>query len=116
MRVLQKNIYAGPQGHHWPGEVWEVPDAEGRLLVADGSAVEVDEARPLAPGIASWQASHGYTTGERIRDANGLDQECVTAGSSGGREPTWSQPIDSLTTDGTAVWQRVVVDPEPAKK
>lgn len=116
MRVLQKNIYAGPHGSHWPGEVWDAPDAEGRLLVADGSASEVDKGTPLAPGIATRQANHAYKVGEQIRDPNGLDQKCVTAGTTGAEAPAFSQPADSLTNDGTVVWQRVAAEPAPAHK
>lgn len=56
-----------------------------------------------------WQASTAYTTANsvyEVGDEGGTYlYKCVTAGTTGGSEPTWNQTVGGYTLDGTVVWQ-----------
>lgn len=64
-----------------------------------------------------WQASTAYVarpqydarTGDVVKPTTDLDRffECVTAGTSGGTEPSWDTTIGNQTSDGTAVWEAI---------
>jgi hypothetical protein len=53
-----------------------------------------------------WQASTDYNKGDLRRPAsdNGYIYICITAGTTGGNEPTWNTDLLSTTTDGTVEW------------
>jgi len=54
-----------------------------------------------------WTASTAYNLGDIIEPttANGYRYECVTAGTSGTTEPTWTTNIGDQIVDGGVTWQ-----------
>ena len=61
--------------------------------------------------IASWAASTAYSLGDVRRAATdqvtGLFFKCVTAGTSGGSEPSWPTDIGVEATDGSVTWKAI---------
>lgn len=63
--------------------------------------------------IAQWAASTAYSVGDYRRRLTGESSsaqrvfKCITAGTSGGTEPTWVTSDGGNTNDGTVVWQQV---------
>jgi len=70
---------------------------------------------PLKPN--RWQASTAYSvrqdheaeSGDIIRPSsdNGYFFECITAGTSGGSEPSWNTTVGGTTVDGTVEWRTI---------
>ncbi len=59
----------------------------------------------LTPAVsAAWQASHAYSVGAQILDANGNVQQVSAAGTSGAAAPAWSKTVGASTTDGPVTW------------
>jgi phage-related protein len=61
--------------------------------------------------VTAWAANTAYSLGD-IRKASdiqytGVHFKVVTAGTSGGSEPTWSSEFASQTTDNNVVWEAV---------
>lgn len=55
---------------------------------------------------SAWQSTTTYGVGAKRRPTvqNSIYYEVVTAGTSGGTEPTWPTTIGTTVTDGTVVW------------
>jgi len=63
--------------------------------------------------FSNWAASHAYTVGNLIIDANGNTQRCTTAGTSGSSAPTWATAVGNTTTDDTVTWTLVALHSVP---
>lgn len=70
---------------------------------------------PAALGTTNptWTATHAYSVGNLIVDANGNIQRCTTAGTSGAAAPTWATPIGATTSDSSVVWTLVALHTAP---
>jgi hypothetical protein len=61
--------------------------------------------------VPVWQASTAYTVGQMVRNTSvqNADQQflyiCITAGTSGGTQPTWTEIEDGTINDGSVVWE-----------
>jgi hypothetical protein len=63
MRVLITKLGAGPGGVRSPGDLLEVSEAEGQMLIADGAArqAKVEAPRPPAPPPAKLETAEAPT-------------------------------------------------------
>jgi hypothetical protein len=55
-----------------------------------------------------WEATTAYAVGQLIQPttSNDLFYRCITAGTSGGTEPTWpTTGVGSTVADGTVIWR-----------
>lgn len=59
--------------------------------------------------FTTWTASNAYSVGNLIVPtiSNGYYYQCITSGTSGTIEPSWSTSTINTVTDGTAVWRLV---------
>ena len=61
--------------------------------------------------VAAWAASTAYSLGDIRRatslQVTGLVFKCVTAGTSGGSQPSWPTDIGVETTDNTVTWRAI---------
>lgn len=57
--------------------------------------------------IVEWQVSQAYQVGQWAVPTTLVDHvyKCVSAGTSGGSEPTWGTTVDGDTTDNTVTWR-----------
>lgn len=64
------------------------------------------------PDAAAWANGHAYAVGAIVKPgtANGHIYFCVTAGTSGGSEPTWPTTQGGEVTDNAAVWKEFATD------
>src|SRR3984885_8191467 len=88
---------AGPAQPAWPTTLGAPPTVDGTIswkLVAMGVGV-----------LPSWAASHAYTVGTQVFDANWNVQMVTTAGTSGAAAPPWSTTVGGPTTDNTVKWK-----------
>jgi hypothetical protein len=90
-------------------------------ILASGSGISTYDTSANAPTISAWSASStptartATTVGTYIHPTIGNTQgfdvnavfECITAGTGGATEPTWSKNPGGQVTDGTNVWERV---------
>jgi len=53
MRIRMITLACGPNGNWNPGQVVEVPDAEGQQLVKGGYAVALNPPKPATPAVAA---------------------------------------------------------------
>lgn len=61
-----------------------------------------DALKEVIDGGSLWQSNTAYAINHIIYLKNGLRAKCITAGTSGGTEPTWS--VGNIT-DGSITWQ-----------
>lgn len=73
----------------------------GGVTLASKTLATVDDA-----AVSAWQASTAYDAGDIVRptSADGHIYLCITAGTTGGTEPTWQTGFGENTSDGTAEW------------
>lgn len=58
-----------------------------------------------ASGLSTWQASHAYSVGTSIIDANGNTQQVTAStGNSGSSAPSWATTVGTTTTDSNVTW------------
>jgi hypothetical protein len=80
-----------------------------RMTQADSNPVISDALGILRQCVLAelWAASTPYSVGTVIQPntPNGYRFVCVTAGTSGSTEPTFSTWRDSTTSDGTCLWR-----------
>lgn len=105
-----------------PTPLTVLADAEDRLEVLIQSAAdptvsagEIADLLEDAQRASLWIAATAYTVGTvivpTVANANGHRFVCVTAGTSGATEPTWTTGRQSQVTDGTTlVWQETGTD------
>jgi hypothetical protein len=80
-------------------------DAGKKLVDYMNARADPRRADYFCPAVGgAWQASHAYTLGALIGDANVNIQKVTTAGTSGAVEPAWNATVGGTTTDGTVTW------------
>jgi hypothetical protein len=57
--------------------------------------------------MGGWQPNTAYFAGNLIKDPNGNQQSCTTAGTSGEIAPVWQTVSDQNTQDGSVTWQNL---------
>jgi len=85
-------------------------EASGTGYTAGGQALTTPTFSYIpAASATAWVASTAYQLGDIVRPttSNGRIYLCVTAGTSGGVEPTWTTGRGDRITDNTVVWQEV---------
>lgn len=131
--IPQWNVPTGPFLGNWvPWLTYSVGDWVSYLGVGFYAAASSRNVKPVAGGPvwnatlggttadgtvtwtnrghAVWQATHAYTTGALILDANGNIQYCLSGGTSGGTVPVWNTTIynsitlTGITVDGSVTW------------
>ena len=72
-----------------------------------GGLIRLAKPAPTSVVVTSdagaWASATAYTEGDFISDGTDL-QECTTAGTSAGTEPTWETTTGATTSDGTVTW------------
>src|SRR6266567_4251424 len=66
-----------------------------------------------APSASAWASGHAYARGDQVQDANGNQQKCVVAGTSGGSAPAWATIYGATTADNTVTWQLTALAGQP---
>lgn len=92
--------------------------------VADGSGPDTYDSAAEGPSVSEWSSAVSTAATARTSTAHGTYVrptrtggkgdinaifECVTAGTSSGTEPTWPKEDGGQVTDGTTVFEKVVI-------
>lgn len=66
---------------------------------------------------AAWVASTSYSLNDNAQATtyDGYSRKCITAGTSGGTEPSWNNTIGGQTNDGSVVWETVSLKSRASK-
>lgn len=67
--------------------------------------------------LPAWAGTTAYVIGDAVEPVtpNGYRYVVVTAGTTGGSEPTWPTTVGSQVVDGTVVWQLASATHEPTE-
>lgn len=77
------------------------------MVFSDYPYIRFDTTNP------TWASSTAYVVGDYVQSSGSTKWfKCITAGTSGGSEPTWDTNYGRKTTDNTVVWQKVHSQPE----
>ncbi|MCU6710080.1 hypothetical protein M6D81_15390 [Paenibacillus sp. J5C_2022] len=70
---------------------------------------------PNAVSAPTWAVSTAYLVGDYVKPTSGTTYiyKCVTAGTSGGSEPTWPTIDGDPVTDGSVEWETILVQKQP---
>jgi hypothetical protein len=102
---IEENFPGGSSGSSMP--TWATAQYSE---TADSANLWLNQG-PLANLTTPWQASHAYAAFGSIVDSNGFIQVVLSAGTSNGSPPFWSDAPNSSTIDGSVTW--VAVGPTP---